>query len=812
MTSPRGACRAVIAVVSLLASRTLNAQSVHGSVTARADGGSVGGAVVQLLNKADSAVARALTRDDGSFRLSTSAAGTYRVRTLRIGNRPQVSAPIKLDIGQDLEVSIAFAAVAVSLDTVRVAGRNSCRAYGDTVVATYAIWEQIRGALTAAQLTAASRELTATLMSYERAIDPTFKTVRRQSTNFGVALSGRPWRSMGADSLQRFGYVVDDVNGGRVFMAPDLDVLLSSDFLEDHCMRLARASGDSLIGIEFEPNKDRSSIPEIRGTVWVDRATAEARRMDFTYENLSVAESDARPGGQMEFLRLKNGAWLIARWNIRMPVVTMASTKSGSRSQVLQNQALVNEIRVAGGELISVLKGSDTTWARAPLALSGAVLDSASRDPVKGARLTLRGTSLAAVSDKDGKFSIANVLPGEYGLDVRTASLDSVGGTYATTVTFADASTRVRVSVPSGDAFASQFCPSAADSTKVFGYLLGTVALEGDTTPPWNLAVTAQWQDGKKSVSTSARTDASGTYRMCGVPVGKDIAVRSDLDDTSSAPMRLKIPAKKRFALADIRIPKPAVVVGALFAGSVEAEWSRAPLADAEVVIADLNLSVRTNAQGRFRISSVAPGVHKVSARKVGYAASEQDVTFAGTAPVVRQFLLGGVVSLDPVAVTARPLLPDFEEHRALAAGKFLTRAELAKMEGRTLPQILRELNSVDLVQGRGPHAFPRSSRQPRVADPLMPKVGGNEDNVYCPETLAEKFQGVQCQCYAQVYLDKMLMNPGRPTTPFDANSFQPEQLEAVEWYPSQSEMPIEYQKRGATCGVLVLHTRRSKY
>src|SRR5262249_47502783 len=161
------------------------------------------------------------------------------------------------------------------------------------VVATYAIWEQVRGALAAAQLTASATGFDVSSMSYERSLDPRTSGVRKQSAKYGEGMSERPWRSLSAEELRRSGYVVDDAAGNRVFTAPDLDVLQSREFLEDHCMRVSRASGDSLLGIEFTPNRDRAKVADIAGTVWVDRTSAQLRRMEFGYRGLTVAESDA---------------------------------------------------------------------------------------------------------------------------------------------------------------------------------------------------------------------------------------------------------------------------------------------------------------------------------------------------------------------------------------------------------------------------------------------------------------------------------------------------------------------------------------
>ena len=54
--------------------------------------------------------------------------------------------------------------------------------------------------------------------------------------------------------------------------------------------------------------------------MWVDRASAELRRLEFRYANVSPEEQE-KAGGDVEFKRVHDGTWLISRWNIRMPVL-----------------------------------------------------------------------------------------------------------------------------------------------------------------------------------------------------------------------------------------------------------------------------------------------------------------------------------------------------------------------------------------------------------------------------------------------------------------------------------------------------------
>jgi hypothetical protein len=79
----------------------------------------------------------------------------------------------------------------------------------------------------------------------------------------------------------------------------------------------------------------------------------------------------------------------------------------------------------------------------------------------------------------------------------------------------------------------------------------------------------------------------------------------------------------------------------------------------------------------------------------------------------------------------------------------------------------------------------------------------------YYTPTASEASRGLKCACYAQVYFDGMLMNPGTPTEPFDVNSIPMTQIESIEWYSSPSRTPGKYNRLNSGCGVLVFHSRR---
>ena len=106
-------------------------------------------------------------------------------------------------------------------------------------------------------------------------------------------------------------------------------MLLSSSFLQDHCFRLAISLDSTRLGLAFEPTPARERVADIRGTLWLDRASTELRSLEFQYVNISRAQQD-HAGGELAFVRMRDGQWAISRWNIRMPVLVLGLSSGNS--------------------------------------------------------------------------------------------------------------------------------------------------------------------------------------------------------------------------------------------------------------------------------------------------------------------------------------------------------------------------------------------------------------------------------------------------------------------------------------------------
>ena len=311
---------------------------------------------------------------------------------------------------------------------------------------------------------------------------------------------------------------------------------------------------------------------------------------------------------------------------------------------------------------------------------------------------------------------------------------------------------------------------------------------------------------------------ADGSFRICDVPLDLTVALRATADSFSTRdPKLVRLSSAVRLVRADLPLStmKELMARGAIFVGTVLSDSTHQPLAGVEVALPDIEKSTFTDSSGAFRIVGIAPGEHRVLVRRIGYGAADTRLTFTGYETVERRVVLGRAVTLEAVTVTARANdreMPGFEDNRRVGLGHFLTRVELEKYTGMKLGTVLDQLSDVATLRGHGSQLWVASRRQPPVA---MPAQGArrclrSEPRLLRSETPASA-PGMPVACYAQVYIDRVLMNGvAEPTQPFDLSTVVPESVEAIEWYAGASQTPLKYARMGSNCGVLVIWTRRS--
>jgi hypothetical protein len=366
MPRPRATwVRALAAGVALLvAAATAAAQTVQGRVLQLPEETPVPGALVVLTDTAGHDLVRVASSATGGFTLSAGRPGRYRVTVRQIGRRTWESPPFDLAAGQTHPLVLRVDAEAYALPTITVeAQRPRCgiRLGDDELVSR--LLDVAQTALALAQATADEGALGFSSEWYLARYSPTFQLVDSSSTGVGRLSS---WPILGAppDTLGRWGFVRTDGPGqhwtdvgpakGPVYYGLDARTLFSDWFLASHCFRLEEEGGGEL-RVAFAPER-RIRRADVTGTLVLDRASLELRRIEFVYVNLPRWVPRERAGGDVRLRRLRSGAWVPYAWRVRAPVPRVVVGRATPRiDSWVEMGGWVRSVRGPSGQVDSAL-------------------------------------------------------------------------------------------------------------------------------------------------------------------------------------------------------------------------------------------------------------------------------------------------------------------------------------------------------------------------------------------------------------------------------------------------------------------------
>jgi len=314
--------RTIAAHVAALAWATpltvAQAQVVRGELIDSVLGSPVAAAIVTLVDPSGAEYARSLTDALGRFRARAPSAGEFRLRVRIVGFGAWESEPFTLALGQTVVRRIPLMLVRVKLPAFTVEAQRTCGVRPEEGAAAAALWEEVKTALAATELTMASRQYRFRSLSAERELDRRGVVVR-DTTFPSLGYSTWPFAALDPVLLSERGFVQRSV-GGPTFYGPDAQVLVSDAFLDDHCFRIhIDADRTGRIGLAFEPVAGRG-VPEGGGVRWLDSASVTLRTLEWEYRNLSRWAREGRPGGEVHFAQLPTGAWFIRRWMLSAPI------------------------------------------------------------------------------------------------------------------------------------------------------------------------------------------------------------------------------------------------------------------------------------------------------------------------------------------------------------------------------------------------------------------------------------------------------------------------------------------------------------
>lgn len=301
----------------------LQAQTVLGTAVDAAEESPVTGAFVLLLDaETGEERDRGLTTGSGTFRLAARHAGTYRLSLQRIGFETLVTDPFALGDGETLSRRLAVHSRPVELGAIEVTGRREttqCGTPAGEAQELSQVWAEARKALEATAWTDRQSYYRFDALLVRRAVNGAGDPIGAAEVE-PIRIYGRhPFRAVHPNDLAYGGWVQRQGTAVK-FFAPDAEIMLSDSFLRRHCFRLVRGDsvGPGLVGVEFGPRPNRW-VSGIAGVLWVDRASAELRRLDFRYVDIDLPIADDVYGGNVVFDQLPDGGWIVLSWEIRTP-------------------------------------------------------------------------------------------------------------------------------------------------------------------------------------------------------------------------------------------------------------------------------------------------------------------------------------------------------------------------------------------------------------------------------------------------------------------------------------------------------------
>lgn len=211
----------------------------------------------------------------------------------------------------------------------------------------------------------------------------------------------------------------------------------------------------------------------------------------------------------------------------------------------------------------------------------------------------------------------------------------------------------------------------------------------------------------------------------------------------------------------------------------VRSAESGAPLGGAQVVVEGTGSGGVTDGQGRIRLQGLRAGSGQVSARYLGYAPEVRMVDFTAGSTVSLTLLLVSKpimlaeVKVRPSAGIRRLYNNGFYRRKLHGPGAFLTRSQIEQRNPQRLSDMLRNIPGLRLATTQFGDGHASMSRA----------VMGR-------------------RCPIQYYMDGVL------THGLNIDDVLPRDVDGLEIYRGSSEIPPDYNRGTALCGVILIWTR----
>lgn len=316
-------------------------------------------------------------------------------------------------------------------------------------------------------------------------------------------------------------------------------------------------------------------------------------------------------------------------------------------------------------------------------------------------------------------------------------------------------------------------CPSPGEPGT--GVVQGVVT-DLETRVPLRAAeVQLSWrrEGDRRQRTLETLTDRSGIFRFCDAPGDAVLLLKASFagKNSRSEPVQVTTSGQSTVEL-QIEAPHSEIV------GRVVEYNSGRPISNATVRLKGTPLTQVTPQDGKFRFSTVPPGMYDIDVQHLAYRVVSDSVELErGTNMDVTVRLAPNVIPLDPLVVTVRSMMLErygFYERQQRGHGDYVSRGEIERQRPILASELLRTIPGIRLTR--------RSSG-----------IG------YAPVGRAD--------CGFRYVLNGARVGPG-----FEIDDISPDWIEAIEVYRGISTVPIEFSVLAsdarAGCGVIVIWTR----
>ena len=364
--------------------------------------------------------------------------------------------------------------------------------------------------------------------------------------------------------------------------------------------------------------------------------------------------------------------------------------------------------------------------------VSGSVVDSVHGVvPLSGATIQIGNTNRKGITDSSGHFTIDSIPPGEHSLMLVHPLLDTLAISIATrAVAFqAGAPIAVELAIPSATRVIEIHC-AAAWRARGPAAMVGKV-LDADTdTPLVGATVSLVWQQlslttlKKENVVRTAKVNADGSYKICGLPAGIVGNVQAEFNGKKTAEVSVTMDEASPLGFQSLRIGTTVVAAatpadtGARAAGDSAPPRLRgpsrltgkvinaagAPVGGARVEVQGTGAIALSREDGSFGFTDLPSGTQQVVVRQLGFEPVERAVELSGRAPQQVTVTLAKAARaqiMNPVEVKASADALDrlgFNQRKKVGFGYFMDTEAIEARQATRMTDLFRSVPSLRVV------------------------------------------------------------------------------------------------------------------